>query len=99
MADGARRVAGELGRGAHGVAGEGGQRGRLGPLADDVADHQHPTAGAAEDVVEVATDLAELARRHVGHGGRPAGTSGSAGGSRPCWSACMIASAARTSGR
>jgi len=66
-------VAGQLGRRAQGEAGERGARRRLGALAGDVPDHHHPALGPGEDVVEVAADLVELARRPVQHGGRPAG--------------------------
>ena len=65
-------VARELGGGARGEARERGPRGRLGPLAGDVADHDHPRVRALEDVVEVAADLVELAGRAVQDGGRPA---------------------------
>src|SRR4051794_21655121 len=46
---------------SEGVAGEGGQGGRLRALAADVPDHGHPAIGARlEDVVEVAAGLLSL---------------------------------------
>ena len=56
-------------RGAQRVAGERGDRGRLGALAADVADHQRPVAAAGrEAVVEVAADLVAVAGGEVARG-------------------------------
>ena len=48
------------------VAGECRQRGRLGALADDVADHRDPAAIGEDDVVEVATDVVGPSRGPIG---------------------------------
>ena len=79
--------------GAHGVAGERGQRRRVDALAADVADRDPPGAVAdRERVVEVAADLDALARRtRAGPPGRararPAARAAAAtpaGSARPC---------------
>ena len=61
--DRGRRAAPHCG-GADRVAREGGDRGGLGALSADVADHRDPLVlGDGEEVVEVAADLGALARR------------------------------------
>ena len=58
---------------AHRVARQRRDRGRLRALAGDVADDDHPPVADAEDVVEVAADLARLAGGAEARGGRDAG--------------------------
>ncbi len=67
-----QRVVGQHGRRAQGVAGQRGDRGGLGATPGDVADHQHPAAGDAEGVVEVAADLVLGPGRPVHRRQRPA---------------------------
>ena len=90
-----QEISGEDRGSAQGVASLGGDRGGLGPVPGDVADHQHPTPGDRESVVEVPAHLVLApAGRYMAAADQP-GMLGSGGGRSPRCRVSAISARAR----